>query len=113
MISGDGRITCPWHGACFNTDSGDIESMLQFPCPATTEDKNWLADDPDAPALDHLAAFPVSVKNGAAYITGSEAAIKAGKRKPNISCKPVTTAGAEHVVIVGGFVILRQPYFQG
>lgn len=81
VIVGDGRITCPWHGACFNTDTGDIEN---------------------APALDHLATFPVSAKNGSVYITGTEANIKAGRRRPNIKCNPVTTAGSEHVVIVGG-----------
>jgi len=79
VITGDGRITCPWHGACFNTSTGDIEN---------------------APALDPIESFPVSVKNGEAYIIGEEAKIKAGKRTPNVSCKPSTaTAG---VLIVGG-----------
>ncbi|KAH8150062.1 uncharacterized protein LAJ45_05748 [Morchella importuna] len=81
VVAGDGRITCPWHGACFNTSTGDIEN---------------------APALDHLASFPVSIKNGSVYITGTEALIKAGRRKPDIACKPVTTAGSESVLIVGG-----------
>lgn len=81
VIAGDGRITCPWHGACFNTNTGDIEN---------------------APALDPLTTFPVSAKNGSVYIIGTEANIKAGRRKPNIKCKPVTTTGSENVVIVGG-----------
>ncbi|KAL7276196.1 Apoptosis-inducing factor 1 [Rhizina undulata] len=81
VIALDGRITCPWHAACFNTDSGDIEN---------------------APAIDHLASFPVSIKNGSAYIIGEESLIKSGRRKPDIRCAPVTAAGSEHVIIVGG-----------
>jgi nitrite reductase/ring-hydroxylating ferredoxin subunit len=26
VVSGDGRITCPWHGACFKIPTGGIES---------------------------------------------------------------------------------------
>lgn len=32
---GDGRIRCPWHGACFNIKTGDIEDFPGFdslPC---------------------------------------------------------------------------------
>jgi len=28
VVTGDGRLTCPWHGACFHIDTGDIESMF-------------------------------------------------------------------------------------
>ncbi|KAF8476027.1 hypothetical protein BDZ91DRAFT_818616 [Kalaharituber pfeilii] len=79
VVTGDGRLTCPWHGACFNTATGDIEN---------------------APALDHLNSFPVTVKDGAIYITATEEKIKSGRRRPQIQCTPAATA--EHVVIVGG-----------
>lgn len=36
---GDGRIRCPWHGACFNIETGDIE---------------------DYPGLDSLPCYQVS-----------------------------------------------------
>lgn len=25
VVSSDGRLTCPWHGACFKIESGDVE----------------------------------------------------------------------------------------
>lgn len=37
---GNGRVRCPWHGACFNITSGDIE---------------------DFPGLDSLPRFQASV----------------------------------------------------
>ena len=39
---GNGRVRCPWHGACFNITSGDIE---------------------DFPGLDSLQKFEVSCKH--------------------------------------------------
>lgn len=79
VVTGDGRITCPWHGACFNISTGDVE---------------------DAPALDGLAKFKVEEKNGAVYITGEESVIKAGRRV--VSLKPKTKISSqEHTVIVG------------
>lgn len=38
---GDGRVRCPWHGACFNVTTGDIE---------------------DFPGLDSLPCYEVSVE---------------------------------------------------
>ncbi|XP_059224331.1 apoptosis-inducing factor 3 isoform X2 [Stomoxys calcitrans] len=41
-VLGDGRVRCPWHGACFSIDSGDIE---------------------DFPGLDSLPCYKVEVKS--------------------------------------------------
>ncbi|XP_042298454.1 apoptosis-inducing factor 3-like [Sceloporus undulatus] len=43
-----GRLRCPWHGACFNIRTGDIEEY---------------------PTLDCLPAFKVAVDGGQVYIT--------------------------------------------
>ncbi|PMD23607.1 hypothetical protein NA56DRAFT_643691 [Hyaloscypha hepaticicola] len=79
ILTSDGRITCPWHGACFNAKNGDIEN---------------------APAIDSLPSFQLSEKNGAVYITGEQQSIKGSRRKPNIKISGIS--GSEKVVIVGG-----------
>ncbi|RDW81991.1 apoptosis-inducing factor [Coleophoma cylindrospora] len=79
VLTGDGRITCPWHGACFKASNGDIEN---------------------APAIDALPCFKLSEKNGSIYVTGDEQSIKGSRRKPNM--KITGSAGSEKVVIVGG-----------
>ncbi|KAI5923141.1 monodehydroascorbate reductase [Camillea tinctor] len=79
VLTKSGRLTCPWHGACFNGETGDIEN---------------------APALDALTVFKVVEKDGAVYVQGDEAVIKAGRRKPNFKCSAV--AGPEKLVVVGG-----------
>lgn len=40
---GDGKVRCPWHGACFNLKTGDIE---------------------DFPGFDSIPSFKISVANG-------------------------------------------------
>ncbi|KAF1353767.1 hypothetical protein BDV97DRAFT_375665 [Delphinella strobiligena] len=77
VITGEGRITCPWHGACFKISTGDVE---------------------DAPALDPLAKFEVYEKEGAVYIKGEESVIKANRRTLNIKC---SAKGTEKAVIIG------------
>ncbi|KAK1518149.1 hypothetical protein CPAR01_15798 [Colletotrichum paranaense] len=81
VLTTSGRLTCPWHGACFNAKTGDVE---------------------DAPALDALPVFKVTERDGAVYISGEEAAIKGGRRKPNFKCNAAGGADQEKVVIVGG-----------
>ncbi|KAI9735440.1 MAG: hypothetical protein M1818_006446 [Claussenomyces sp. TS43310] len=78
VLTGDGRLTCPWHGACFNAANGDIEN---------------------APAIDALPSFKVSEKDGAVYISGEKDTIKGSRRKPFVKCSSV---GPEKVVVVGG-----------
>ncbi|CAK7212657.1 Apoptosis-inducing factor 1 [Sporothrix bragantina] len=80
VLSTSGRITCPWHGACFNAKTGDVE---------------------DAPALDYLPTFKVVERDGGVYVSGDKDTIKAGRRKPNIR-RPASKQDDSKVVIVGG-----------
>ncbi|SPQ20713.1 3412c283-f49a-4914-819a-09b78d59b7b2 [Thermothielavioides terrestris] len=78
VLGTNGKITCPWHGACFNAKTGDVE---------------------DAPALDELPIFKATERDGAVYITGDAETIKRGHRKPNFKC---TATGGDKVLVVGG-----------
>ncbi|KAI9825032.1 MAG: hypothetical protein M1826_007110 [Phylliscum demangeonii] len=78
VVTPDGRLTCPWHGACFLVGTGDVE---------------------DSPALDPLTSYPITYKDGAVYITSDEATIKSGRRSGSVKC---TVQGQDKVVIVGG-----------
>jgi apoptosis-inducing factor 3 len=53
-LSLDGRVMCPWHGACFDVKTGDIE---------------------DGPSVDGLASYAVTVKGGRVYIEADEEGI--------------------------------------
>ncbi|KAK1998397.1 hypothetical protein LX36DRAFT_576333 [Colletotrichum falcatum] len=82
VLTTSGRLTCPWHGACFNAKTGDVE---------------------DAPALDALPTFKLTERDGAVYISGDEATIKAGRRRPNFKCNVAAEAAhQDSVVVVGG-----------
>ncbi|KAM4796386.1 apoptosis-inducing factor 3-like [Rhinophrynus dorsalis] len=58
ILEGD-RVRCPWHGACFNIKTGDIEEY---------------------PGLDSLPCFKVKVENGKVYIFTSKNALESTKR---------------------------------
>ncbi|KAI0891352.1 hypothetical protein F4806DRAFT_482870 [Annulohypoxylon nitens] len=81
VLTKSGRLTCPWHGACFNGQTGDIEN---------------------APALDALPVFKAIEKDDGVYIEGDEAVIKAARRKPNFKCAVSDAARTNKVVVVGG-----------
>ncbi|XP_028662728.1 apoptosis inducing factor mitochondria associated 4 [Erpetoichthys calabaricus] len=53
------RVRCPWHGACFNIKTGDIEEY---------------------PGLDSLPCFKVTVENSKIYITADRKFLESGKR---------------------------------
>ncbi|KAK7454476.1 Apoptosis-inducing factor 1 [Stygiomarasmius scandens] len=82
VLTADGRVVCPWHGACFNVCTGDIE---------------------DAPAPSALHAFGAHVSDGKIYVTANPSFAE----KSNMSRPPkLSTAGFDAVgkgtVIVGG-----------
>ncbi|KAI5122548.1 hypothetical protein M0805_005275 [Coniferiporia weirii] len=78
----DGRVVCPWHGACFNVCTGDIE---------------------DAPALDAIHSFKATVQDGKIHVTADpKRTLKDNmKRAPTLSTDGVVEPG-KGVVIVGG-----------
>ncbi|KAF2277842.1 rubredoxin-NAD(+) reductase [Westerdykella ornata] len=78
VLTPEGRLTCPWHGACFKIATGDIE---------------------DAPALDPLVVYELIEKNSALYIKTDEETIKDNKRALNIKCSVVSD---EKVLVIGG-----------
>lgn len=92
-----GHISCPWHGACFNLDNGDIE---------------------DFPGCDSIPSYQVTVK-------GSDVIVKANKIEliNNVRVKPLSARNAKNAttfVVVGGGAsgfecaeTLRQEGFDG
>ncbi|XP_012253886.2 apoptosis-inducing factor 3 isoform X2 [Athalia rosae] len=77
---GQGRVRCPWHGACFNIKTGDIE---------------------DYPGLDSLPCYNVSVSNnGDVKVRAKRKELETNKRtKQMVAFK---AESAKTVVIVGG-----------
>ncbi|RIA86180.1 hypothetical protein C1645_714583 [Glomus cerebriforme] len=81
VFSSDGRITCPWHGACFDAKTGDIE---------------------DSPGLDNLQKFKVTIKDDDIYVEVDEAALKSGRRPPKCKVPPSSFDEEKNVVVILG-----------
>uniref|UniRef100_A0A3Q2V7Q6 AIF family member 3 n=1 Tax=Haplochromis burtoni TaxID=8153 RepID=A0A3Q2V7Q6_HAPBU len=78
-----GHVRCPWHGACFNIATGDIE---------------------DFPGLDSLPIFQVRVEKDKVIIRANKQALQSQKRsKPMARCSAVinSNTGFSHVLIIG------------
>ncbi|XP_059141402.1 apoptosis-inducing factor 3-like isoform X1 [Physella acuta] len=74
-----GVVRCPWHGACFNVKTGDIE---------------------DFPGLDSVQKFQVEVKDGKVLVRADPAALENSKR-----VKPMVKKSSDNnksVVLIGG-----------
>lgn len=78
VLTPEGRLTCPWHGACFNVSTGDVE---------------------DAPALDPISKYEVFEKDGAVYVKTDEDTLKANRRHLNLKCSSVSD---DKVLVIGG-----------
>ncbi|XP_012288085.1 apoptosis-inducing factor 3 isoform X2 [Orussus abietinus] len=77
---GDGRVRCPWHGACFNIKTGDIE---------------------DYPGLDSLPCYQVTVtEKGLVNVKAKRVDLETNKRIKQMC--PLQSANEKVAVIVGG-----------
>uniref|UniRef100_A0ABM5ENU1 L-amino-acid oxidase n=1 Tax=Pogona vitticeps TaxID=103695 RepID=A0ABM5ENU1_9SAUR len=73
-----GRLRCPWHGACFSTRTGDIEEY---------------------PTLDCLPAFKVTVDGGQVYVTAGLKDLESSRRVKAMS--PRCPLNPETVLVLG------------
>ncbi|KAG5645532.1 hypothetical protein DXG03_005807 [Asterophora parasitica] len=82
VLTSDGRVVCPWHGACFKLATGDIE---------------------DAPAPSSIHSFKAYVVNGKICVAANVAdTLKENKtRPPKLSTNGSESVG-KGVVVVGG-----------
>jgi NADPH-dependent 2,4-dienoyl-CoA reductase/sulfur reductase-like enzyme/nitrite reductase/ring-hydroxylating ferredoxin subunit len=78
-VYSNGRVRCPWHGACFSTKTGDVED---FPC------------------SDGISAYKVRVANGRVFVKGTPESFKSHKRTMNM-CKK-DAANSKVFLILGG-----------
>ncbi|KAJ8713044.1 hypothetical protein PYW08_008348 [Mythimna loreyi] len=77
---GDGRVRCPWHGACFNIKTGDIE---------------------DFPGFDSLPCYQVTVtEKGEVKVRAKRSDLKSKKRIKEMGM--ATQCDGSVAVIVGG-----------
>lgn len=96
-VLGSGRIRCPWHGACFNLETGDIE---------------------DFPGLDSLPCYKVNVTDGQVMVRAKHSDLAKSKRLKNMvkrnpqdeRCFIVVGGGPSGAVCVEA---LRQEGFTG
>lgn len=78
-VLGNGRIRCPWHGACFNIATGDIE---------------------DFPTLDAIPCHQVKVENGLVTVRAKKSELETQKKDQRTRIAGVR--GNEIIVIIGG-----------
>lgn len=75
----EGRVRCPWHGACFNIKTGDIE---------------------DFPGQDSIPCYKVNVENGKVRVRAKRSDLQANKRlKDMVKRDPKND---ETIIVIGG-----------
>ncbi|XP_074746185.1 apoptosis-inducing factor 3-like [Strix uralensis] len=91
------RLRCPWHGACFNIKTGDIEEY---------------------PALDCLPCFKVTVEDGKVFVTAKKKDLESSLRVKDASKRCLLNR--DTMLLLGGGVAalacaetLRQEGFTG
>lgn len=75
----EGRVRCPWHGACFNIHTGDIE---------------------DFPGQDSIPCYKVNVEQGKVRVRAKKSDLQANKRVKDMVKRDPTND--ETFVLIGG-----------
>ncbi|XP_042207746.1 apoptosis-inducing factor 3-like isoform X2 [Homarus americanus] len=75
----NGRVRCPWHGACFSLATGDIE---------------------DFPGLDSIPKYGIEVVDGEVKITASKTLLAADKRVKTLARRDPDNPS--NFVVIGG-----------
>ncbi|CAB1321592.1 unnamed protein product [Coregonus sp. 'balchen'] len=75
-----GHVRCPWHGACFNIATGDIE---------------------DFPGLDSLPTFQVRIEKDKVIIRANKQSQKRSKAMARCSAVINSSTGFSYILIVG------------
>ncbi|XP_053679339.1 apoptosis-inducing factor 3-like [Anopheles nili] len=78
---GDGRVRCPWHGACFNVETGDIE---------------------DFPGMDSLPCYRVTVGDAGEVKVRARRTELATNKRVRVMAKRESQDERTYVVIGGG-----------
>uniref|UniRef100_A0A182N6V4 Rieske domain-containing protein n=1 Tax=Anopheles dirus TaxID=7168 RepID=A0A182N6V4_9DIPT len=78
---GEGRVRCPWHGACFNVETGDIE---------------------DFPGMDSLPCYRVTVGDEGEVKVRAKRTELATNKRTRVMAKRETRDERTYVVIGGG-----------
>jgi nitrite reductase/ring-hydroxylating ferredoxin subunit len=81
VLTAKGSIICPWHGACFNAKTGDVE---------------------DAPALDNLLKLNVETDSEGNVFVEADAEKLKGKPGQAPGCAKAVQSGSKGTIIVGG-----------
>ncbi|XP_069002266.1 apoptosis-inducing factor 3 [Embiotoca jacksoni] len=77
IISGN-RVRCPWHGACFNVHTGDLEEF---------------------PGMDCLPCHKVKIENSKVYVSVQKKTLKQEKRLKSMGA---AIPGVNHIVLLLG-----------
>lgn len=77
---GDGRIRCPWHGACFSIETGDIE---------------------DYPGQDSIPCYQVKIEQGQVKVRAKKSDLELNKRTRTMTLRDAKD-DRTYVVIGGG-----------
>ncbi|KAH9917246.1 uncharacterized protein B0H18DRAFT_883934 [Fomitopsis serialis] len=81
VLTADGRVVCPWHGACFNVSTGDIE---------------------DAPAPMAIHSFKAHIADGKIHVTANPSDTLKNNMSRQSKLLATGVGSGKGVVIVGG-----------